>query len=122
MRWQETEVYLRLGSSRGPLTLRRVPKYLRLVVRGSDWATLDALDQLDDAPREGEYVIAARKRDESSVHLDGYKDGRRCGWWVRTATYEPVADSPPQDVLRDTEQWRAWCVAEQAKEKADVPV
>ena len=33
----------------------------RLVLTGTDWGTLDALDQLDDAPKAGEYVIAAEK-------------------------------------------------------------
>jgi hypothetical protein len=118
MRWTETQVSLKLGTLRGPLTLKRVPRFLRFVVTGTDWTTLDALDQLDDTPREGEHVIAAEKRDESSVHLDGYKNGRRCGWWERTATYEPVPDPPPQDVLRDTAKWQAWCVERLAKEKA----
>lgn len=111
MRWNETQVFLRLGSTRGPLTLRRTPRFPRFVLTGTDWSTLDALDQLDDTPRPGERVIAAEKRDESSVHYDGVRNGRRFGEWHRTATYVPVPDPPPQDVLRDTERWRAWCVA-----------
>lgn len=118
MRFNETRVTLRLGTTRGPLTLRRTPTYLRFVVTGTDWATLDALDQLDDAPRPGETVIAARKADESSIHFDGYRNGKRAGWWERTASYEPVADQPPADVLRDTERWRAWCLEQVAAEKA----
>lgn len=110
MRWQETQVFLKLGTTRGPLTLKRVPRFLRFVLTGADWKTLDALDQLDDAPRAGEHVIAAEKRDESRMHLDGYKNGRRCGWWENIATYEPVPDPPPQDVLRDTAAWQAWCL------------
>jgi hypothetical protein len=113
MRWDQTTVFLRLGTTRGPLTLRRVPRFLRFVVRGTDWATLDALDQLDDEPAAGETVIAAEKADESSVHLDytERKTGRRRGLWERTATYAPVADPPADDVLRDTAKWQAWCLA-----------
>jgi hypothetical protein len=109
-RWNQTRVFLKVGSLRGPLTLKRhpLPKFLRFVLTGSDWKTLDALDQLDDAPRPGEFVIAAVKADESSVHFDGYRGGKRAGWWERTATYERVPDQPPQDVLTDTARWQAW--------------
>mgnify|MGYP000626702823 CR=1 FL=1 len=109
MRWNESRVYLSHGGIRGKgLLLKRQPRFLRFVITGTDWETLDALDQLGDTPRDGEYVIAAEKRDESSVHFSGYRDGKRAGWWERTATYQSVPDQPPQDVLRDTDRWRAW--------------
>lgn len=109
-RWNESHVFLSHGGIRGRgLLLKRQPRLLRFVLTGTDWGTLDALDQLDDTPKAGEYVIAAEKRDESSVHFSGTRNGKRAGWWERAATYESVPDQPPQDVLRDTERWRTWC-------------
>jgi hypothetical protein len=110
VRTQTTTVTLRHGTTRGPLALKRCPKYLRFTIRGSDWSTLDALDQLDDEPLSGETLIAAFKTGEDNVHLDGTRNGRRCGWWERTAGYETIVEQPPQDVMRDRERWRAWCM------------
>lgn len=117
MRWNEVTVYLKIGRLRGPLVLRRTPKYLRFVITGSDWKTLDALDMLDDAPRDGETVIAAVKVDESSVHYDYTEKatGRRRGTWERTATYKAVTDRPSRETLRDTTMWQAW-VTEKMKD------
>lgn len=102
-----------------PLVLTRdpLPKFLRFVVTGDDWQTLDALDQLDDEPKAVERVIAAKMDGKpGTLHLDRWQKGRgRVGEWYRTADYWPVAEQPPDDVLRDREKWRAWCLAEVAK-------
>lgn len=103
------------GQSRGGLALRRTPKYLRFVVTGTDWKTLDALDQLDDTPAAGERVIVAEKAETSRVHLYGVRNGRRTGWYETMVTYTPVADPPADDVARDTAKYQAWCLAREGK-------
>lgn len=110
-------VFLRVGILRGSLSLARTPKYMRFVMVGSDWKTLDALDQLDDEPKEGEYLIAGVIAEQSTVHIDGVRDGRRFGEWRRCVTYAMVAEQPSQDVMRDRAQWQAWCVEQQVKAK-----
>ena len=108
--------HLRIGGMfRGPsLRLERLPRFLRFVVRGSDWKTLDALDQLDDKPEPGETVIAAEWTRKTTVHIDRVKDGKRIGEWLDEVTYEYVEPQPSQDVLRDSEAWHQWCM-EQVK-------
>lgn len=110
-------VYLRVGTLRGSLRLCRSPKFLRFVMVGGDWETLDALDQLDDTPKPEETVLAAALRETGTVHIDFTRNGRRCGEWLKTATYALVEKQPAQDVLRDTSAWRAWCVAQEAESK-----
>lgn len=100
------------------LELRRAPTFLRVVrdptyasaacKRGrSEW---DALDQLDDAPRPGEVLLAYRKvGDEGSMHLLGTRNGRRFGRWIVRATYRLCEAQPDDSVMRDTGRWRAWC-------------
>lgn len=116
MRTQTTLVSLKHGTIRGSLSLRRCPKYLRFVITGTDWKTLDALDQLDDEPRDGEYLIAAVKSSEGSVHLDGTRNGRRFGEWHRTATYETMPDQPSQETMRDRAEWQKWCMEREAND------
>ncbi len=109
-----TIVHLKLGSLRGPLSLERAPKYLRFVLQGSKWETLDALDQPDDAPADGEKCYAAIQVDSSNVHVDGYRNGKRFGEWHKTATYKLVEDQPTQEQMADYEQWKAWCMDQMA--------
>lgn len=110
-RWGVTTiVHLRLGSLRGPLNLERTPRYLRFVIQGAKWETLDALDQPVDSPDGGEKCYAAIRTESSSVHVDGYRNGKRFGEWHKTATYELVADQPSQEQMADYEQWKAWCM------------
>lgn len=111
------------GPAKGvTLTLSRTPRFLRVVCDGGKsppkW---DALDLLTDAPRDGEtlyaYEFVART---GTVHIS-YRDehGRRRGRWESLEEYRVCADQPPQDVMRSTEAWRAWCVERQAAEKAN---
>ena len=91
------------------LGLTRAPKYLRFVFSGSASSpNFDALDLLDDSPRDGETVIAARQRRKTVVHID-YTDrpaeNREC--WE----YEPM--DVPADVLRDTKKWQEWAAAQE---------
>lgn len=106
-----TIVHLKLGSLRGPLSLERAPRFLRFVMVGSKWETLDALDQPDDAPTPEEKCYAAEQSDSSNVHFSGQRNGKRFGEWRKTATYKLVEDQPPQEVMSDYEQWKAWCMA-----------
>lgn len=106
-----TYVSLRVGVCRGMLELARRPKYLRFVLQGTDWTTLDALDQLEDEPRPGEHVIAAVWTKATVLHIHGTRNGRRFGEWRQVVTYEPAPDQPPPDVLRDGARWRSWCLS-----------
>ena len=94
------------------LLVERVPKYLRFVCKGiatcsRNW---DALDQPDDTPEEGEFIIAAVLRDRGSLHIDKRVNGRRVGEWHATASYEPILPQPDQSLLRDNDKWRDWCM------------
>lgn len=112
-------VFLQHGRSRGPLTLKRTPTYLRFVMRGVNWDSLDALDQLDDSPADDERILAAVLRDKSMVHLDGTtQGGRRTAWWIPTYTYVLVQPQPPDDTMRDTHKWRAWCWRQSKQKQA----
>jgi hypothetical protein len=108
------------------LELKRAPKFLRAVVSVAPpgertqkaVAVWDALDQLDDAPRDGETCHAYRLvADDGWMHLD-YRDkkGRRRGVTIRNATYAHMDTQPDQDTMRDTEKWRQWCLAEMTRE------
>jgi hypothetical protein len=100
------------------LTLKRAPKYLR-VVRDSE-GKWDALDALDDTPAPGEAVIAYRKVSDDGAGFIDYTDGRgrRCGTSFISATYAVCDPQPPDDVLRDRERWAEWATAEHAREQA----
>lgn len=110
----ETIVSLRHGTTRGSLHLQRAPLFLRFVMRGTDWSTLNALDQLDDAPKPGETVYAAVKVDSAGMHVDRVVNRRRVGEWYQTATYELVPDQPDQEILQDATEWKAWATAQHA--------
>lgn len=110
------------------LMLRRSPLYLR-AVRGPD-GKWDALDQLGDVPGPGEAVVAYRRVGEAgALHIDStecVKVGnktkrRRVGRWYGVAEYRVVDQQPADDVLRDTEAWRAWCRERQAAGKEARP-
>lgn len=53
-------VWKMLGALRGPLSLERAPQYLQFVLVGTDWKTLDALDQPDDEANPEEKCYAGR--------------------------------------------------------------
>lgn len=107
------QVFLRVGTMRGPLHVLRdpLPRFIRFVIQGTHWPTLDVLDQIGDEPKPNEHVIAAVKVDESVVHFDGTRNGKRCGWNEHSATYEPVPEQPPQDTLRNAALWREWAMS-----------
>lgn len=89
------------------LTLRRAPPYLRFVMAGDDWKTLDALDQLDDEPKPEERVIVAERVEQTPCHIRA-SDKAKCGWHMQVK-YTSIADQPPELVSRTTSLWQAWC-------------
>lgn len=104
------DVFLQHGTSRGPIHLARTPRFLRFVIQGTDWLSLDALDQMEDTPAPDETVIVAELVSRGNIHIDGAdKRGRRTASWVSTATYKQVHNPPPREVAADTQQWQAWC-------------
>ncbi len=112
-----TIVQLKVGTLRGSLQLKRTPRFLRFVMTGTDWATLDALDQLDDVAYDGERLLAGTWDGPPwFAMVDGTdKKGKRVGWQERGQLYKLVEPQPSQELMTDTAQWRAWCLAELAK-------
>jgi hypothetical protein len=99
------------------LSLRRAPLFLRVVVnRYGREKTWDALDQLHDTPAAGEDLFAYRKvEDGGSIHL--YRSPRRLSGWYAMAKYALIEPQPDDRTMRDTEKWRAWCLALALAEK-----
>ena len=94
------------------LDLKRSPLYLR-VTHDPRAQKFDALDQLEDEPREGETVFAyLRVHDGGMVHLHR-RNG--CGGWFSCATYQFLESQPTATILRDSAQWREWCRSIAAK-------
>jgi hypothetical protein len=94
------------------LMLRRAPHFLRAVQtpRG-EW---DALDQLDDTPRDGETVVVYVMVGEPTwMHV---RATRGSGGTYRGGSYRLVEPQPSADILRDRAQWQAWARAQFALE------
>ena len=102
-------VSLRIGTIRKTLALERAPLFLRFVMVGTDWNTIDALDLATDVPRDGETLYAAKRVETSNVHVDGVRKGKRFGEWRTCHVYELVDEQPGQDVMADYEAWCKWC-------------
>lgn len=98
------------------LALQRAPMFLRVVVdtreplkRGGlpPAKAIDALDLLDDEPREHEAVhVYEVVWANQPVHFCARGSGARSGWHVSAAyKHRPDVDG---EQLRDREAWRAW--------------
>ena len=99
------------------LCLRRCPLFLRVTSRRKrdGGATFDALDSLADAPADDEAIYTYRRvGGVGSVHLDytEKKTGRRKGVTYATGEYRIHEPQPPDEVMRDRDQWRQWCLAQ----------
>lgn len=97
------------------LNLGRAPIFLRVVQVVEQMGGFDALDQLEDEPRDGEIVHVYRKLPGShgSAHICGRGSGHvGCGYY-EWGIYRHMADVDGE-LLRDTGRWRAW-VDEQVK-------
>ena len=89
------------------LRLRRAPILLRAVrsARGA-W---DALDQLDDTPREGESItVYLRATEVGWMHILVRGKNRAAGGVYLTARYRVLQEQPEQDQVRETVDWWAW--------------
>jgi len=99
-----------------PLARMPMPLFLRVVKDGGD---IDALDQADDEPKAGEELFAYRKASsDGTVHVDGRdKNGKRFGRWYESCTYALCDNQPSQEVMRGTDSWREWCMANATAEQ-----
>lgn len=92
------------------LFLKRAPHYLR-VVQGPDGPTtsgdIDALDQLDDAPRSTERIYIYEMIGHPTwIHIN--RRGKHGSGMFRGGTYRMVSTQPSDDEVRSTAAWRAW--------------
>lgn len=103
------------------LILRRAPQLLRVVVDSS--GSVDALDQLDDAPKPDESITVYRL-DQASlcryhVMTRGYgKDGARNGWYM-SAVYRLASDQPDDVTVRNRAAWQEWALAHSEPDAED---
>lgn len=90
------------------LQLRRRPWIMRVVFNGKDW---DALDQLDDVPKDGEKIHAYKLIEtRGQIHITTKdKQGRRSGGWYLAGLYALSELQPLDNIARSTELWREWC-------------
>ena len=96
------------------LNCERTPMFLRVVV--DENGTVDALDQLDDAPKSTEtihvYVLAA----QPTTFIECTR-GKGCRPGV-VAEYRHYRTQPTDDIMRDNASWATWCQAEYERRKA----
>lgn len=94
--------------------LRRAPMYLRVVEVVEQMGKFDALDQLDDEPREGERVHVYRIVPGSFGCVYVCARGRGAlGGRYESGIYRYVPDVDGEQ-LRETAAWRAWVDAQVA--------
>ncbi len=92
------------------LMLRRAVMLLRVTV--NEAGEIDALDQPQDTPKPEEewiytYVNTGKRTGNVHVRYGGNKK-HLSGFYVM-AEYRLYEQQPPDDVMRDNTQWRAWC-------------
>ncbi len=93
------------------LSLVRTPYFLR-VVKDAD-GTIDALDQLDDAPKPTEQVYAyVRDGPPQFMILCSRRNGCRRERYVSYKDYMP---QPDEATMRDNALWSQWCHEEHEK-------
>lgn len=99
------------GREQHALTVRRAPPFVRFVVEPGG-SPRDCLDQLDDEPKPGERVVAAKVMTEMPVHFKfSGKDKAKSGWYL-CVHYNSVEPQPPEAVLRQTDLWWQWCLSQ----------
>ena len=88
------------------LALGRAPVLLRVVVgpRGK----LDALDQLDDEPREDERIHVYRLASSVTVMRVSRRPRSQSGWFV-VAKYRLLEPQPLDMQVRERAAWNEWC-------------
>ena len=114
-----TDVTLRIGRNTKTLQLDRMCIFLRFVVKGNDWTTLDALNEVGDKATPGETIIPAKiDGNIGTMHIDRTVDGKHVGEWRQYASYLPVECPLTQEQLADYDQWAAWCDTQSLTESA----
>lgn len=86
------------------LMLRRAPVYLR-VVRDDSSGEIDALDQLDDTPKDYESLFAYQLVERPGM---AFIDGPKCRGRYAVAEYTMVLSPPSDAEMRDTTAWGVW--------------
>jgi hypothetical protein len=84
--------------------------FLRVVIDES--GVVDALDQLDDHPKQSETVIAYRRVKDTltNFHLRCGRESKLKSGWYQAAQYRVIEQQPSEETLRDTAKWQAWCM------------
>lgn len=94
------------------LSLRRAPRYLRVVIDQD--GSIDALDQLDDQPKPTEVVYVYVLASDVSRGFACTR-GKGCDP-ILSAEYMFRPQQPEDATLRDRCAWQRWCIA-QARSK-----
>ena len=100
------------------LDTRRVPLLLRVVI-DSD-GTVDALDQLSDAPKPSERIHVYQRVGKPSTYHVLCTPRRLSGWHV-TAEYRLYEHQPDDATARDSHAWREWAARQWQAICAAVP-
>lgn len=96
-------------SVKAVLHIRTAPKYLRFVVRGINWDSLDALDQPGDEPEDEERVIPAVLQSTARGFMCGRtKGGKPTGAAFWQADYIGLGIKLPDRITRDEKSWNEW--------------
>jgi len=98
------------------LALRRAPIFLRVVI--DTGGKVDALDQLDDTPKQSESIHVYHRQGSTGVVFacrrfyrppSQRSPGCICS---QVAEYRLHEHQPTDDIARDAHHWRAWVVTE----------
>jgi hypothetical protein len=102
------------------LMLKRTPVYLR-VTQDRSLGKIDALDQTEDEPNKDESLFAYKlTKKEGGAFLDARdpKTGKRTGGYYPSASYTLIDPQPDEAVMRDSQRWEDWVMADHARRKS----
>ena len=88
------------------LYLRRAPTVLRVTQTAA--GSIDALDQVADVP-EPDGKLTAYLRVGPAEHVHVCRQPRSVSGWFVAAEYRVLSFQPPDETMRSTEAWHAWC-------------
>jgi hypothetical protein len=104
-------ICFRDGPAKGAvLQLQRAPIFLRVAIDAV--GGVDALDQLDDEPREGETLFAYRVDGHATNYHVRCSRPRRSGWVIK-ADYLLVDPQPDAATMLDNEAWQRWALSQE---------